>query len=418
MILKNGEKLKKRIIMVLAVLAAMGFFSATVSKADYQADNRQVIFYDESDTKEKLDQAEKEKQEKEAELAAAQAQLLLTQEALSALESQKGTYEGEISLLNTQLQEVADNLAVIEAQLEIKRIEVVEAQTLLDESIEICNAQYYAMKQRIRFMYESSDSTYLDLLFSSKSLGEFLNYSDYIEDLEAYDRQMLTQYQETIITVSENKAILEQELAEIEELESEATLEQERVNGLINAAAQNLAATATSIEGVEALESAYESQCDEKKKEKEEAEATYEAIKAQYEEELRLAALARQSAWRDISEVTFEEGDRYLLANLIYCEAGGESYEGQLAVGAVVVNRLLSSRYPDTITGVIYQSYQFSPVLDGHLALALANDRATANCYAAADAAMAGQTNVGDCLYFRTPIEGLTGISIGGHIFY
>ena len=116
--------------------------------------------------------------------------------------------------------------------------------------------------------------------------------------------------------------------------------------------------------------------------------------------------------------MTFADGDRYLLANLIYCEAGGEPYEGKVAVGAVVINRVLSSVYPDTVTGVIYQRKQFSPVASGRLAAALAAGKATQSCYQAADEAMAGVTNVGNCVYFRTPIEGLAGISIGGHIFY
>ena len=92
--------------------------------------------------------------------------------------------------------------------------------------------------------------------------------------------------------------------------------------------------------------------------------------------------------------------------------------EGQVAVGAVVINRLLSARYPDTITGVIYQRSQFSPAGSGRLAIALAQNKATSSCYQAADEAMRGVTNVGTCVYFRTPIEGLTGIQIGGHIFY
>ena len=151
---------------------------------------------------------------------------------------------------------------------------------------------------------------------------------------------------------------------------------------------------------------------------KKEQEANIEYLKKKLAEEQALSKLAAQSQWRDISEVTFEESDRYLLANLIYCEAGGEPYAGQLAVGAVVINRVLSSVYPNTVTGVIYQKYQFSPVGSGRLALALAQNKATASCYKAADEAMAGQTNVGNCVYFRTPIPGLTGIQIGGHIFY
>lgn len=126
---------------------------------------------------------------------------------------------------------------------------------------------------------------------------------------------------------------------------------------------------------------------------------------------------AANATWRDISDISFEEGDRYLLANLIYCEAGGEPYDGQLAVASVVINRVRSSVYPNTVVGVIYQNKQFSPVASGRLELALAANKATSRCYQAADEAMSGVTNVGNCVYFRTPVEGLTGISIGGHIF-
>ena len=143
-----------------------------------------------------------------------------------------------------------------------------------------------------------------------------------------------------------------------------------------------------------------------------------QALQKELEEERRLSALAARSAWRDISQVTFSENDRYLLANLIYCEAGNQPYEGQVAVGAVVINRVLSSVFPDTVVGVIYQRKQFSPVGSGRLDLALARNDATPACYSAADAAMQGHTTVGNCLFFRTPIEGLTGIQIGGHIFY
>ena len=149
-----------------------------------------------------------------------------------------------------------------------------------------------------------------------------------------------------------------------------------------------------------------------------EQEESIKELQEKLAEEIRLSQLAAQSSWRDISEVNFAEGDRYLLANLIYCEAGGESFAGQVAVGAVVINRVLSSVYPDSVVGVIYQGGQFSPVASGRLAAALAGGSATASCYQAADEAMKGNTNVGNCVYFRTPIEGLNGIQIGGHIFY
>ena len=68
--------------------------------------------------------------------------------------------------------------------------------------------------------------------------------------------------------------------------------------------------------------------------------------------------------------------------------------------------------------GVVYQSRQFSPVGSGRLDLALGANKANADCYKAAEEAMSGVTNVGNCVYFRTPVEGLNGINIGGHVFY
>jgi uncharacterized protein YgiM (DUF1202 family) len=145
----------------------------------------------------------------------------------------------------------------------------------------------------------------------------------------------------------------------------------------------------------------------EKEKEEEERRKQEEAAR---QEAIKNAEANKQYA------ATVEELD--LLAALIYCEANIEPYEAKVAVGAVVINRVLSSVFPDTVVGVIYQKKQFSPVGSGRLALALANNKATPSCYQAADAAMSGTTNVGGCVFFRTPIPGLTGQQIGGHIFY
>ena len=96
-------------------------------------------------------------------------------------------------------------------------------------------------------------------------------------------------------------------------------------------------------------------------------------------------------SWRDISEVEFQEGDRDLLACLIYCEAGNQPYVGQVAVGAVVINRVRSAAFPNSVSTVIYQNRQFSPVGSGRLATRLALG-ATSSCYQAADEAMRGAT--------------------------
>ena len=108
------------------------------------------------------------------------------------------------------------------------------------------------------------------------------------------------------------------------------------------------------------------------------------------------------------------QAEKELLASLIFCEAGNQPYEGQVAVGAVVMNRVKSGVYPDTISDVIYQSGQFTPAMTGWLDTVLANSGYTDSAMQAAEDALAGSNPVGDCLYFST---GGGGYQIGDHYF-
>ena len=115
------------------------------------------------------------------------------------------------------------------------------------------------------------------------------------------------------------------------------------------------------------------------------------------------------------SAVSADSGDLAMLAALIECEAGGESYTGKVAVGAVVLNRVRSGSFPNDIAGVIYQSGQFSPVSSGKFQSVLSRG-ARSDCYEAAAAALAGENPVGNCLYFNSGSG--RGIQIGNQHFY
>lgn len=355
-------------------------------------------------TLEKLQKAKEEKEKTEAAKGN-------TEKQKESLQITQNSLLGKLGALNDDLEVVSNNLADLERQIDVKEQEITQTQEVLAEAITAEENQYESMKQRIRFMYERGNQTYLDMLLSATGFGDLLNKGEYIEEITRYDREMLIQFQETRAYVEEVEAQLNVELEDLNTLKAEAKAEQEKVSQLVKQTANSVASYGNQIKDAEATIDALDNMLSEQ-------EEDIVALQKQYEEELALSRLAAQSAWRDISEVTFAEGDRYLLANLIYCEAGGEPYVGQVAVGSVVINRMLSSRYPDTMVGVIYQNKQFSPVGNGRLAFALANNKATASCYKAADEAMKGMTNVGHCLYFRTPIPGLTGTQIGGHIFY
>ncbi len=359
----------------------------------------------------KINELEDEIKRKKEEREQTKGEINERKDELEDLQETTEGLKGELNNLNANLTEVSNNLEELEKQIEDKNAEIEQTNQELDEARQTEQTQYAAMKKRVQFMYEKQDYVMLEMLFGSASFSDLLNRNNYFEQLSAYDRKQLEAFKATRQEIEQKEAQLEKEKKDLDELKVNVQAEQSRFAGLVSQTKGQISNYQSEMSNTEAEMLAYEKQLEEQNND-------IAKLQAELAEERRLSQLAAQSAWRDISEVTFADGDRYLLANLIYCEAGNQPYEGQVAVGAVVINRVLSSVFPDTVVGVIYQNKQFSPVASGRLALALAEDHATAACYRAADEAMAGATTVGNCLFFRTPIDGLTGTQIGGHIFY
>ena len=147
-----------------------------------------------------------------------------------------------------------------------------------------------------------------------------------------------------------------------------------------------------------------------------------EAQKAQEARE-QAEAEAKRKAEEEAARKAAEEAaraqiaaeDQKLLASIIFCEAGNQPYEGQVAVGAVIMNRVRSGVYPNSISEVIYQSGQFSPAMSGWLDRVRANAGYSESALQAAEDALNGSNPVGDCLYFST---GGYGMQIGDHFFH
>lgn len=139
---------------------------------------------------------------------------------------------------------------------------------------------------------------------------------------------------------------------------------------------------------------------------------------ASYDDEYIDPSTEDYSAETDSTESSssYTDSDVELLAALIYCEAGNQSEEGKIAVGQVVMNRVASDSFADTISGVIYESGQFTPASSGWLDSVLGTSEVTDECYQAAVAALNGEGTVGDALYFNAGSG--QGVQIGDHQFY
>jgi len=132
---------------------------------------------------------------------------------------------------------------------------------------------------------------------------------------------------------------------------------------------------------------------------------------------IREEAEKKASLTKNRGAVSADADEVKLLAALIQCEAGNQPYEGRVAVGAVVMNRVKSGAYPNSIYGVIYASGQFTPALNGTVARVYNSGKINDANYQAAQAALNGETTVGSALHFRRA-NGREGIIIGAHVFW
>lgn len=162
--------------------------------------------------------------------------------------------------------------------------------------------------------------------------------------------------------------------------------------------------TAITIEAYQQLEA--EAQAEEERKATEAA-----AVQAEQVQE----PAGEQQASVEVSQMSASGGELDLLAAIIQCEAGGESHTGKVAVGAVIMNRVNSGQFPNSISEVVYQSGQFSPVASGKLSSVLGQG-ARSDCYDAAREALNGSNPVGGALYFNSGSG--KGQQIGNQHFY
>lgn len=141
-----------------------------------------------------------------------------------------------------------------------------------------------------------------------------------------------------------------------------------------------------------------------------------EAAQSSSSQSQSAAPQSQSAAPQQKEAVAASYDDVTLLGALIQCEAGGECYEGQVAVGAVVMNRVRAG-YAGSISGVIYQSGQFPPATNGTMASVLASG-VSGSCMQAAQAAISGVDNVNGATCFRNASSGIPGIVIGNQVFF
>lgn len=331
---------------------------------------------------------------------------------LDDINNKKDALENNLSDLGSELDTLVSDMNDLEDQIDVKQDEIAIAATDLETAEAQVQKQYEDLKIRIQYMYENGTSSLLDAFFESKSIAELINQTENVSAMIEYDREKLAEYQQLQAELKEKKAQLEKEESSLLALQDEMGQKRTQVNQLISNTQQNLSQANTEASYAQATVDDLAAQL-----------AYWETYEAQLEaqklaQDLALWEQIQQEGKEDLSGITYvpAEGELYLLAAIIQCESEGEPYAGKLAVGSVVLNRVKSSKFPNTITEVIYQKKQFSPVASGRLSYRLSvgvND----TCMQAAVEVLNG-TITTDALFFRRVTPGINGTVIGNHVFY
>ena len=343
-------------------------------------------------------------------------------DSIQALLKELNASKNDIDIYMDKLREsynaISEYILELNDQIEEKQAQIDEINEELDLSYESSELQYEAMKLRIQYMYEQGKFALMNAFFSDYSISEILNKMEYSSNLVEYDREKLLEYERTRVYIEATKDKLEKEIEDIQKLVSEQEKRQIELNQVMEEAVLTLRAKEAEIDEAE-------SRAEQAAIEIQKSKDTIEELKAEESrrvaESERLSILYAQGNGEyptvDTSDYVPTEKELNMVAAVMYCEARGEPYEGIIAVGTVIMNRVADPRFPNTIEEVLMAPNQFTCVQAGYYAAALAKG-SNETCMKAAREVLYGGVRNGNWLYFRT-INGIVqGDEIGHHVFY
>lgn len=378
------------------------------------------------------------------------------------LETQQEEVDEEIRKLkeqlgdsNSELDHISSDVVEIEHNIESTEKEIKKLNQKLEEVQKSADRQYEDMKLRIQYMYENEEQSSWVYFLQAKSLSDLINRVEYVSQVTKRDRELAQEYADTLSQIKEYKTALEEKQKVLVAKKEELKKKQDTLLTSINSLSSNLdEQEQLSDEIAQQLEEIREEERKMKEEEARKANIEEERRKAkELEEELRRKREEEEKKRQEEQEdpqdedpqnpnpapepseseyiIPVQSGELELFAALLFCEAGDRRYPDAMryAVASVVVNRVQSSGFPNSLTSVIYQSGQFSPtfhviskfnmtylaaVLNGHYWTA--DDRA--HCMGIVKSVLKGNIT-GNWLYFRYDPEGKReGEHIGTEVFY
>ncbi len=398
------KDMKKRLfagsLIFVLLLTSIPFYSrAEEGDDDGLGETIAAMQQQEAETQATISNLEKQTKETQAAIKELQGQQQQTKDNVSNLQNQSSQlqrtingYSSKLDTLNQEISETENAMAEVSSEIVKLDNELSEAQAQERE-------RYALLKKRLQSTYEHGGSSGLvRILLESGSMPEFLTKFEYLNAIIAYDKKKIAELkglQESILT---KKEAVEEKEAELDKYQSELDEKQDELTSLTNTVKGQLSSTNSTLSSEKNKLQNYDQQLAELDKKMKALESQTAAAQAKLAQQVA----ERLALTKEDTSGSYSASDTELawLAATIQAEAGGESYTGKLAVGSVIMNRVKSSAFPNTIIEVITQNLQFASYRSGKVELIMANGP-NSTCVNAAREVLNG-ARVGDYLFFMT----------------
>lgn len=178
---------------------------------------------------------------------------------INNIQSEQSKVKSQMAAYDEQLMSLLTDMELLKTDIDNKKGEIDQAKTDLAAAQEKEQKQYADMKQRIQYMYENGDDTFLDAIVKSEDISDLLNRVEYVSEVYSYDRELLVAYQETVQQVADLESQLEQELADMEELKQSYEQQEASLNQVINEKKAQIADFDSQLSNAKTLASQYAS---------------------------------------------------------------------------------------------------------------------------------------------------------------
>lgn len=403
---KRFLRMMDRVISAMVILTVTMTLCAPVARADEEDEGSDdlsetiaAMQQQEQETQAAISDLEKRTRETKAAIQTLQGQREQTQNSVNSLERKSSSLQSEISDYSIQLEDIGEEISATENALAEVSSQIVQLNKELQEAQAEEQARYDALKKRMQAVYESGGTQgMLQILLETGSMKEFLTTASYMEAVVRYDLKKIDEYQALQADIEARTAVVEEKECELDAYQDQLDEKQEMITDLSDAVQGELNTTRSNIHTERGKLADYNQQLSDLDAKMKSLEAATAAAQAKLAQQIA----ERLELQREDTSGSYSASANELewLAATIQAEADGESYTGKLAVGSVIMNRVKSSAFPNSIVGVITQNMQFASYRSGKVELIISRGP-NSTCLRAAQEVLGG-ARVGDYLFFMT----------------